>query len=63
MEVEEVAGAPDGLGWRSRVRFAVDELVVSAFTSTDPMSWCRWTLCLIASAAVEALGVEGLRLA
>jgi tRNA/tmRNA/rRNA uracil-C5-methylase (TrmA/RlmC/RlmD family) len=26
VEVEEVAGAPDGLGWRSRVRFAVDRL-------------------------------------
>jgi tRNA/tmRNA/rRNA uracil-C5-methylase (TrmA/RlmC/RlmD family) len=24
VEVEEVAGAPDGLGWRTRVRFAVD---------------------------------------
>jgi len=59
VEVEEVAGAPDGLGWRTRVRFAVDDaghVGLHKHRSHDLQLLDR---CLIASSAVEALGIEG----
>ena len=33
VEIEEVAGSPDGLGWRTRVRFAVDRTEALALAS------------------------------
>ena len=60
VEVEEVAGAPGGLGWRSRVRFAVDERGRVGFHKHRSHELVPVDSCLIASAAVEALGVEGL---
>ena len=60
VEVEEVAGAPGGLGWRNRVRFAVDERGRVGFHKHRSYELVPVDSCLIASAAVEALGVEGL---
>ena len=59
--VEEVPGAPDGLGWRTRVGFAVDAegragLHRHRSAEVEPVE-----RCLIAAPAVEALGVEGRR--
>ena len=58
VEVEEIGGAPGGLGWRTRVRFAVDgdgRVGLHKHRSHDLQLVDR---CLIASAAVEELGVE-----
>ncbi len=58
VEVEEVPGAPGGLGWRTRVRFGVDDagrVGLRRHRSHDLQPVDR---CLIASAGVEALGVE-----
>ena len=60
VEVREVAGAPEGLGWRTRVRFSVDEngrIGLHKHRSHDIQPVER---CLIASAGVEALAVERL---
>ncbi|MGH9096857.1 MAG: class I SAM-dependent RNA methyltransferase [Acidimicrobiales bacterium] len=59
--VEEVPGAPDGLGWRTRVRFAVDRagrvgLHRHRSHDIEPVEHCR-----IASAAVDAVGVGAQR--
>ncbi len=59
--VEEVPGAPDGLGWRTRVRFAVDRtgrvgLHRHRSHDIEPVEHCR-----IASASVEAVGVGAQR--
>jgi len=59
-EIAEVPGASDGLGWRSRVRFSVDidghvGLHKHRSHALQPIGHC-----LIASPAVEALGVETL---
>jgi tRNA/tmRNA/rRNA uracil-C5-methylase (TrmA/RlmC/RlmD family) len=55
--VEEVPGAKDGLGWRTRVRFAVDHGVIGLRKhrshDIEPID-----SCLIAHPEVEALGVE-----
>ena len=58
VEVEEVPGAPDGLRWRTRVRFGVDDsgrvgLHRHRSHELEPVD-----RCLIASGAVEAIGVE-----
>jgi tRNA/tmRNA/rRNA uracil-C5-methylase (TrmA/RlmC/RlmD family) len=55
--VEEVPGAPNGLGWRTRVRFAVDRngrvgLHRHRSHDIEPVEHC-----LIASPALDALGV------
>jgi tRNA/tmRNA/rRNA uracil-C5-methylase (TrmA/RlmC/RlmD family) len=60
VEVEEVAGAPDGLGWRSRVRFAVDRtgrvgLRRHRSHQVEPVEHCR-----IAAPGISRLGVGGL---
>lgn len=57
--VEEVPGAPDGLGWRTRVQFAVGadgRAGLRAHRSHEvvPIDWCR-----IAHPAVTAAGVTG----
>ncbi|HEY1988014.1 MAG TPA: TRAM domain-containing protein [Acidimicrobiales bacterium] len=59
--VEEVPGAPDGLGWRTRVRFAVDRagrvgLHRHRSHDIEPVEHCP-----IASAAVDAVGVGAQR--
>ena len=59
--VEEVPGAPDGLGWRTRVQFAVapsGQVGLRRHRSHELQPVDR---CLIASPDVEAVGVEGLR--
>jgi len=57
--VEEVAGAPLGLGWRTRVRFAVDGSGRVGLHKHRSHELQYLDQCLIASAGVEALGVEG----
>jgi len=61
VEVEEVPGAPDGLGWRTRVQFAVAPsgrvgLRRHRSHAVEPVD-----ACLIASSDVEAVGVEARR--
>jgi tRNA/tmRNA/rRNA uracil-C5-methylase (TrmA/RlmC/RlmD family) len=59
--VEEVPGAPDGLAWRTHVRFAVDRegrVGLRRHRSHDIEPVDR---CLIASAEVESLEVERVR--
>ena len=58
VEVEEVAGAPEGLGWRTRVRFGVDGSGRVGLHKHRSHELQLIDRCLIASAAVEALGVE-----
>jgi tRNA/tmRNA/rRNA uracil-C5-methylase (TrmA/RlmC/RlmD family) len=60
VEVAEVAGVTEGLGWRTRVRFGVDShgrvgLHKHRSHELEPID-----RCLIASPGVEALGVEKL---
>jgi tRNA/tmRNA/rRNA uracil-C5-methylase (TrmA/RlmC/RlmD family) len=59
VEVEEVAGAADGLGWRSRVRFAVDRSGRVGFHrhrshDVEPIEHCP-----IAGEAIDRLHVGG----
>ena len=59
--VEEVPGAPSGLGWRTRIRFAVDRdgrVGLRRHRSHDIEPVDR---CLIATAGLEALEVERAR--
>ncbi len=61
IEVEELPGSADGLGWRTRVRFAADRrgrigLRRHRSHQIEPVD-----RCLIAHPAVEAAGVEDLR--
>jgi tRNA/tmRNA/rRNA uracil-C5-methylase (TrmA/RlmC/RlmD family) len=58
VEVEEVAGAPDGLGWRTRVRFGIDDAGRIGLHRHRSHELELVDHCLIASAAVEAIGVE-----
>ena len=58
VEVEEVPGAPDGLGWRTRVRFGVDHAGRVGLHRHRSHELERVDRCLIASATVEAIGVE-----
>ena len=58
VQVDELPGAPGGLGWRTQVRFSVDSdgrVGFRKYRSHDlqPVEHCR-----IASAGVEAAGVE-----
>ncbi len=59
VEVVEVPGAPGGLGWRTRVRFGVDDAGRVGLHRHRSHELQLIDRCLIASAAVEALGVEG----
>jgi len=58
VKVDEVPGAPDGLGWRTRVRFSVDEAGHVGLHKHRSHELQLLEKCLIASAAVERLGVE-----
>ncbi|HVX23090.1 MAG TPA: TRAM domain-containing protein [Acidimicrobiales bacterium] len=59
--VEEVPGAPDGLGWRTRVRFAVDGDGRAGFRRHRSHEVQPVDRCLLAAAEVEGAGVEGRR--
>ena len=61
VQVEEVAGAPDGLGWRTRITLAVSHdgrpgLRRHRSHDLEPVE-----RCLIAAPGVEAVGAERLR--
>ncbi len=59
--VEEVDGAPDGLGWRTRVRFAVDGSGRVGFHRHRSDDIETVERCPIASMAINALGVGSIR--
>ena len=59
--VEEVPGAPDGLGWRTRVRFAVNRNGQVGLHRHRSHDLERVEHCPIATAAVDAVGVGGHR--
>jgi tRNA/tmRNA/rRNA uracil-C5-methylase (TrmA/RlmC/RlmD family) len=56
--VEELPGTPDGLGWRTRVQFAVDADGRAGLRKHRSHRVQPIDRCLIASPEVEALGVE-----
>ncbi|MDX6225556.1 MAG: hypothetical protein QOE64_1932 [Frankiales bacterium] len=57
VEVEELPGSPDGLGWRTRVRFAVDRNGVVGFHKHRSSQIEPIDMCLIAHPLVNELGV------
>ncbi|MEZ0072684.1 class I SAM-dependent RNA methyltransferase [Planotetraspora sp. GP83] len=58
--VEEVPGAPDGLGWRTRVRFAADRDGSAGLRRHRSHAIEHIGHCPIAHPAVEEIGVEAL---
>lgn len=56
--VEEVPGAPDGLGWRTRVRFAIDADDRAGFREYRSHRVVPVEHCAIAHPGIEALQVE-----
>ncbi|GAA1309471.1 putative RNA methyltransferase [Planotetraspora silvatica] len=58
--VEEVPGAPDGLGWRTRVQFAVDTDGSAGLRRHRSHDIEHIDRCLIAHPAVEEVGAETL---
>ena len=61
VEVEEVDGAPDGLGWRTRMRYAVDRsgrlgLHRHRSTAVEPVAHCP-----LATDAINDVGVGAVR--
>ncbi len=61
IEVEQVPGAPDGLGWRTRVQFAVAPSGRAGLRRHRSHELEPVDSCLIASPDVEAVGAEALR--
>jgi tRNA/tmRNA/rRNA uracil-C5-methylase (TrmA/RlmC/RlmD family) len=61
VEVEEVPGAEDGLGWRTRVQFAVAPSGRAGLRKHRSHEIEPVDACLIASPDVEAVGAEALR--
>jgi tRNA/tmRNA/rRNA uracil-C5-methylase (TrmA/RlmC/RlmD family) len=59
-EVEEVPGAPDGLGWRTRVGFAVDPAGRAGLHRHRSSDLEPVDRCLIAAPGVEAVGAQRL---
>ncbi len=59
--VEEVPGAPDGLGWRSRVQFAVDDEGRAGLRKHRSHEIIPVDHCVIATPEVEQVGVEAHR--
>ena len=59
--VEELPGAPDGLGWRTRVQFAVDGAGVVGLRRHRSHDVIPVEACPIAVAAVNDVGVTGAR--
>jgi tRNA/tmRNA/rRNA uracil-C5-methylase (TrmA/RlmC/RlmD family) len=60
VKIDEIPGAPDGLGWRTRVRFSVDEAGRVGLHKHRSHDLQLLERCLIASPAVQRLGVETL---
>lgn len=60
-EVTEIPGAPDGFGWRTRVRFAVAPDGTAGFHRYRSHQVQPVDRCLIAHPLVESAGVEGRR--
>lgn len=58
VEVEELAGSPDGLGWRTRVRFGVDEEGTVGLRRHRSHDIEPIERCLIAAPGVELLDAE-----
>ena len=58
VDVEPVAGAPDGLGWRTRVRFAVDRSGRPGFHRHRSHDLEPVDRCAIAGPGVTAAGAE-----
>ena len=56
--VEEVPGTPDGLGWRTRVQFAVDAEGRAGLRKSRSHDIVPVDACAIASPGVEEVGVE-----
>jgi tRNA/tmRNA/rRNA uracil-C5-methylase (TrmA/RlmC/RlmD family) len=56
--VEEVPGAPDGLGWRTRVQFAVDAEGHAGLRTHRSHEVVPVDHCVIAAPGVEEVGVE-----
>ena len=61
VEVEEVPGAPDGLGWRTRVSFAVAPSGRAGLHRHRSHDLEPVERCLIAAPGVEQVGAERLR--
>ncbi|RCV52375.1 class I SAM-dependent RNA methyltransferase [Marinitenerispora sediminis] len=61
VEVEELPGHPDGLGWRTRVRFAVDADGAAGLRRHRSHDLQLIDECLIAHPEVDRLGVHELR--
>lgn len=61
IEVEQVPGAPDGLGWRTRVQFSVAPSGRAGLRRHRSHELEPVDFCLIASPDVEAVGAEALR--
>jgi len=61
VEVEQVPGAEDGLGWRTRVQFAVAPSGRAGLRKHRSHELEPVDACLIASPDVEAVGAEALR--
>ena len=59
-EVEEVPGAPDGLGWRTRMSFAVDAAGRAGLHKHRSHELELVDRCLIAAPDLEAVGAERL---
>ncbi|HEV3169909.1 MAG TPA: class I SAM-dependent RNA methyltransferase [Actinocrinis sp.] len=57
--VEELPGSPDGLGWRTRVQFAVDGLGRVGLRKHRSHEVVSVDHCAIAAPQVEQVGVEG----
>lgn len=61
VDVEEVPGAPDGLGWRTRVTYSVDADGRAGFLGHRSHEVVPIERCLIAHPAVDELDVPGRR--
>jgi len=58
VQVEEVPGTPDGLGWRTRVQFAVDDGGRAGLRKSRSHDVVPVESCAIAAPGVEEVGVE-----
>lgn len=61
VDVEEVPGAPDGLGWRTRVTYSVDAEGRAGFLAHRSHEVVPVDRCVIAHPGVNALDVPGRR--
>ncbi len=58
VRVEEAPGTPDGLGWRTRVQFAVDAEGRAGLRRSRSHEVVPVSACAIASPGVEEVGIE-----